>query len=215
MRHHDRRAGRVVRKLTKSGTFRLQHGNDIQRPPPRGSSWRSRSVPRAARRAWYIPVRMGARTAAGADQTSPERGGREIIINSHPAVAPSRAARCSGNSRRFVLVARNTEGRAEHKIRHASADEPRAHPPRASPSTRWSQATYSGPTASTTWTPWRIGASELPLRMISFEELVGRGKNRRAITEVPLDAVTKYSAEDADMTLPHPGEADPPCLQGE
>jgi DNA polymerase-1 len=37
--------------------------------------------------------------------------------------------------------------------------------------------------------------------MVSFEELVGKGKNQRRITDVPLQAVADYSAEDADMTM--------------
>lgn len=37
--------------------------------------------------------------------------------------------------------------------------------------------------------------------MISFDELVGRGKTQKHITEVPLDAITRYSAEDADITM--------------
>jgi DNA polymerase-1 len=36
--------------------------------------------------------------------------------------------------------------------------------------------------------------------MVSFEELVGKGKQARHITEVPLESVAVYSAEDADMT---------------
>ena len=38
-------------------------------------------------------------------------------------------------------------------------------------------------------------------RMVSFEDLVGKGKTRKLITEVPLQALVDYSAEDADMTL--------------
>jgi len=37
--------------------------------------------------------------------------------------------------------------------------------------------------------------------MISFEELVGKGKSQKRITEVPLEAVADYSAEDADKTM--------------
>ncbi len=37
--------------------------------------------------------------------------------------------------------------------------------------------------------------------MISFEELVGKGKQARHITAVPLPEITNYSAEDADMTF--------------
>ncbi len=38
-------------------------------------------------------------------------------------------------------------------------------------------------------------------KMISFEELVGKGRTQKHITEVPLEAITNYSAEDADLTL--------------
>ncbi len=41
----------------------------------------------------------------------------------------------------------------------------------------------------------------LGYRMVSFEELVGKGKDQKHITEVPLARITDYSAEDADMTL--------------
>jgi DNA polymerase-1 len=40
----------------------------------------------------------------------------------------------------------------------------------------------------------------LNYRMVSFDELVGKGKQARHITEVPLESVAVYSAEDADMT---------------
>lgn len=38
-------------------------------------------------------------------------------------------------------------------------------------------------------------------KMVSFEDLVGKGKSQRHITEVPLDALANYSAEDADLTF--------------
>jgi DNA polymerase I len=41
----------------------------------------------------------------------------------------------------------------------------------------------------------------LGYKMVSFEELVGKGKNQKHITEVPLTAIAAYSAEDADMTM--------------
>ena len=46
-----------------------------------------------------------------------------------------------------------------------------------------------------------LAMQHLRYRMISFEELIGKGKNAKHITEVPLEAITSYSAEDADMTL--------------
>ncbi|MEK9137959.1 MAG: DNA polymerase I, partial [Bacteroidota bacterium] len=41
----------------------------------------------------------------------------------------------------------------------------------------------------------------LNYRMISFDELVGKGKNQKHITEISLDSVTQYSAQDADITF--------------
>jgi len=41
----------------------------------------------------------------------------------------------------------------------------------------------------------------LGYRMISFEELVGKGRSQKHITEVPLKAIADYSAQDADITL--------------
>jgi DNA polymerase-1 len=41
----------------------------------------------------------------------------------------------------------------------------------------------------------------LGYKMISFEDLVGKGKSQKHITEVPLEALTDYSAEDADITM--------------
>jgi DNA polymerase-1 len=38
-------------------------------------------------------------------------------------------------------------------------------------------------------------------RMISFEDLVGKGRNAKHITQVPLEDITDYSAEDADITM--------------
>jgi len=40
----------------------------------------------------------------------------------------------------------------------------------------------------------------LNYRMVSYEDLVGKGKQARHITEVPLESLAAYSAEDADMT---------------
>jgi DNA polymerase-1 len=38
-------------------------------------------------------------------------------------------------------------------------------------------------------------------RMISYKDLVGKGKSQTPITEVPLDRLADYAAEDADMTM--------------
>jgi DNA polymerase-1 len=46
-----------------------------------------------------------------------------------------------------------------------------------------------------------LAMESLRYRMISFEDLVGKGKTARHITEVPLETITGYSAEDADMTF--------------
>ena len=37
--------------------------------------------------------------------------------------------------------------------------------------------------------------------MISYRELVGSGKDQKRIDEMPLDRVTQYAAEDADVAL--------------
>ncbi len=41
----------------------------------------------------------------------------------------------------------------------------------------------------------------LNYKMVSFAELVGKGRSQKHVTEVPLEAIARYSAEDADMTL--------------
>ena len=41
----------------------------------------------------------------------------------------------------------------------------------------------------------------LNYRMVSYDELVGKGKQARRITGIPLESVAMYSAEDADMTF--------------
>ncbi len=46
-----------------------------------------------------------------------------------------------------------------------------------------------------------MAMEHLNYKMISFEELVGKGKSQKHITEVPLEAIARYSAEDADITL--------------
>ena len=38
-------------------------------------------------------------------------------------------------------------------------------------------------------------------RMVSYDDLTGAGKNRKLITEVPLEQLADYAAEDADWTL--------------
>ncbi len=46
-----------------------------------------------------------------------------------------------------------------------------------------------------------MAMEHLSYRMVSFEELVGKGRSQKHITEVPLETIANYSAEDADMTL--------------
>jgi DNA polymerase-1 len=46
-----------------------------------------------------------------------------------------------------------------------------------------------------------LAMEHLSYKMISFEELVGKGRSQKHIVEVPLDAIAAYSCEDADMTL--------------
>jgi DNA polymerase-1 len=46
-----------------------------------------------------------------------------------------------------------------------------------------------------------LALGALNYRMISYEDLTGKGKTQKAITEVPLSSLAEYSAEDADMTL--------------
>ncbi len=41
----------------------------------------------------------------------------------------------------------------------------------------------------------------LNYRMVSFEDLTGKGREQKAITDVPLERVADYSAEDADITM--------------
>jgi DNA polymerase-1 len=58
-----------------------------------------------------------------------------------------------------------------------------------------------------------LAMETLHYRMVSFEDLVGKGKTRKPITAVPLEALADYSAEDADMTLRIEGNQRP-RLQG-
>jgi DNA polymerase I len=46
-----------------------------------------------------------------------------------------------------------------------------------------------------------LALGTLNYRTITFEDLVGKGKNQKLITEVPLNAIADYSAEDADITM--------------
>jgi DNA polymerase I len=46
-----------------------------------------------------------------------------------------------------------------------------------------------------------IAMEFLNYKMVSFEELVGKGKKQKHITEVPIESVVQYSAEDADITM--------------
>ena len=46
-----------------------------------------------------------------------------------------------------------------------------------------------------------LAKEALRYSMVPFEELVGKGKNLKHITEVPLEKIAEYSAEDADMTF--------------
>ncbi|HXX62875.1 MAG TPA: DNA polymerase I, partial [Bacteroidota bacterium] len=46
-----------------------------------------------------------------------------------------------------------------------------------------------------------LAREHLHYKMVSYEELVGKGKQAKHISEVPLEAIANYSAEDADMTF--------------
>ncbi len=46
-----------------------------------------------------------------------------------------------------------------------------------------------------------MAREHLNYKMMSFEELVGKGKSQKHITEVPLEMLSTYSCEDADVTL--------------
>jgi DNA polymerase I len=46
-----------------------------------------------------------------------------------------------------------------------------------------------------------LASEYLNYRMVSFEELVGKGKNERPITKIPVQEVADYSAEDSDITM--------------
>lgn len=46
-----------------------------------------------------------------------------------------------------------------------------------------------------------MAMEHLHYKKIAFEELVGKGRSQKHITEVPLDTVAEYSAEDADITM--------------
>ncbi len=46
-----------------------------------------------------------------------------------------------------------------------------------------------------------LAHENLHYTMISFEDLVGKGRGQKHITEVTLDAITDYACEDADITL--------------
>jgi DNA polymerase-1 len=46
-----------------------------------------------------------------------------------------------------------------------------------------------------------MAREHLNYKMMSFEELVGKGKSQKHITEVPLEPLSTYSCEDADVTL--------------
>lgn len=46
-----------------------------------------------------------------------------------------------------------------------------------------------------------LSAKYLRYKPISIETLIGKGKNQKSMREVPLDIVTDYAAEDADVTF--------------
>ncbi len=46
-----------------------------------------------------------------------------------------------------------------------------------------------------------LALGTLNYRMVSYEDLTGKGRNQKAITEVPVERLAEYSAEDADITL--------------
>jgi len=47
----------------------------------------------------------------------------------------------------------------------------------------------------------QIAFAELGVEMIPIEDLIGKGKNLKSLTEVPTAKIAQYSGEDADITL--------------
>lgn len=46
-----------------------------------------------------------------------------------------------------------------------------------------------------------LAREHLSYRMVSYDDLAGSGKNQKPLREIPLQEVSKYSCEDADITL--------------
>lgn len=46
-----------------------------------------------------------------------------------------------------------------------------------------------------------LAMEHLNYKTTNFDELIGKGKNQKHLTEVPLDFIAQYSAQDADITM--------------
>ena len=146
----------------------------------------------AARRAWYVPVRWEPRKEKGSGLFGAEGEGevnttagalplKTVLEKLAPVFASEKIAKAAQNAKYDMLVLMN-HGLELNGVRFDSM-----------------VASYIL-RADGQHNLDALASEFLNYRMVSFEELVGKGKQARHITEVPLESVSAYSAEDADMT---------------
>ncbi|HTR99281.1 MAG TPA: DNA polymerase I [Bacteroidota bacterium] len=150
------------------------------------------SLSNAERRAWYIPVRWDPATAREPGVPGGELGRtnntdgalpREAVLKAVAPLFASPRVRKAGQNVKYDMLVLMNHGLEVHGIEFDTM-----------------VASYIL-RADGQHNLDALAAEYLNYRMVAFEEVVGKGKQARHITEVPLASLADYSAEDADMTF--------------
>ncbi|HUI09151.1 MAG TPA: DNA polymerase I [Bacteroidota bacterium] len=151
------------------------------------------SLCNAERRAWYVPVRWDPGTAreqglfggTGAPAVNNTAGAlpRETVLGALRPLFASTGVRKAGQNVKYDMLVLMNHGLEVNGIEFDTM-----------------VASYIL-RADGQHNLDALAMEYLNYRMVAYEDLVGKGKQARHITGVPLESVAAYSAEDADMTF--------------
>ena len=150
------------------------------------------SLSNAERRAWYIPVRWDPATARepgppggeiGRTNNTAEALPRDTVLGAVAPLFASAQVRKAGQNVKYDMLVLMNHGLEVNGIEFDTM-----------------VASYIL-RADGQHNLDALASEYLNYRMVAFEEVVGKGKQARHITEVPLASLADYSAEDADMTF--------------
>ena len=180
----------VVRELKKSALFVFD--TETTSKDPLRADLVGISLCTASRRAWYIPIRWEPPAGTPPSQTETGAGGainntagalpRRTVLEKLAPVFASHEIRKAGQNIKYDMLVLMNNGLSVNGVAFDTM-----------------VASYIL-RADGQHNLDALAKEYLNYTMVSYDELVGKGKQARHITEVPLDSVAMYSAEDADMT---------------